>query len=361
MKLAWFTPRGAGAAADGFEAAALIEALRTDHTIEVFDAARAHDFVWMQARTPFDLCVYDLDDSPAHEYVWAYVCHYPGLVRLPGERLRTSRLAIRLRDARAQVTGTMPTGPALDALHAVVMHARLCVVPDAAQADLLADRYPGARFREAPIGAPPVEGPPLASPPVRVGIAPGPRATAALDAVRRARDLGAPLVASEHTSLADLAGQSHIVVALEWPPTGIPLAGTLGMAAGRAVVMLETESTSALPCLDPQTWQPRGSGVHPAAAITLDPRDESHSLVLALGRLGTDAALRGRLGTAARGWWSAHGTLASSAAIWRAAIADAAQSDPPPGVSRGIGRLADGSERARTILADIGASVDFLD
>ena len=58
------------------------------------------------------------------------------------------------------------------------------------------------------------------------------------------------------------------------------------MAAGKAVITIETEATAEWPAIDPQTWRPRGLAVNDAPiAVTVDPRDEEHSLMLAIRRL----------------------------------------------------------------------------
>jgi hypothetical protein len=74
------------------------------------------------------------------------------------------------------------------------------------------------------------------------------------------------------------------------------------MAARKPVIVLETTTTAEWPALDPQTWRPRGFSSDPPIVVSLDPRDEEHSLVLAIQRLSTDAALRWRLGDAAHAW-----------------------------------------------------------
>jgi hypothetical protein len=74
------------------------------------------------------------------------------------------------------------------------------------------------------------------------------------------------------------------------------------MAARKPLIVLETTSTADWPALDPQTWQPRGFGTDAPIVVSLDPRDEEHSLVLAIQRLSKDAALRVRLASAAHEW-----------------------------------------------------------
>jgi len=59
------------------------------------------------------------------------------------------------------------------------------------------------------------------------------------------------------------------------------------------------------PLLDPQTWQPRGfDSVEAPIGISIDPRDEEHSLTLALRRLTRDAGLRAQLGDAGAARWA---------------------------------------------------------
>src|SRR5262249_23281363 len=64
----------------------------------VFDA---HDFVWMARRTPYDLVVYQLGNASWHDYMWAYLTAYPGLVVLHDPRLHHARARQLLRQGRA--------------------------------------------------------------------------------------------------------------------------------------------------------------------------------------------------------------------------------------------------------------------
>jgi hypothetical protein len=76
------------------------------------------------------------------------------------------------------------------------------------------------------------------------------------------------------------------------------------MAAGKPVIVFETLVTAGWAALDPQTWQPRGFGRESAdpVAVSIDPRDEEHSLMLAIQRLSSDPGLRARLADAAQAW-----------------------------------------------------------
>ena len=135
---------------------------------------------------------------------------------------------------------------------------------------------------------------------------------------------------------ADASALADVIVATRWPTFGRPLTAALsGFAAGKPVIVAETESTARWAALDPQTWQPRSIAAGPGAAgppiaISIDPRDEEHSLMLALVRLAGDAALRAALGGAARAWWEGHATVPHAVAAWRELLAEAKTLPPPP-------------------------------
>jgi hypothetical protein len=345
-------------------------ALAVEHEIEVFTEDRAHDFVWTQARRPFDLCVYDLARSRAHGYIWAYPCHYPGLLRLPGDSIRATSDALRVRDRRVQRS---PSADGGDSLEPFIRASRLVVVPDAYLARALERRYPGARVRGTLPGTRPIDVTPVPADrgrhnphaaegeTPRVGTLAGARAEAVAKAVRRTAEAGVPLQLDVYPDIGGLVS-ADIVVSVPWPPpAGLPLDALSALSAGRAVVVLETETTAILPCLDPQTWRPRGALPNPRpAAISVDPRDEEHSLMLALARLGRDAALRSELGTAGRRWWEANASITPVARAWQSLLAEAAAVDLSRCAHGRTHGALDGSESARATLAECGAAVDFL-
>ena len=241
--------------------------------------------------------------SRAHEFIWAYPCHYPGLLRLPGDSIRASASALLVRDRRMQHHGSESAAPPRRRRCArSCMASRLVVVPDAYLARALERRYPGARVarRAAEYAFDGASMPTRAEAP-RVGT---PRRASRAETVREGRAHG-PRTSGCRSAVHRLSArptswcrEADIVVSAPWPPpAGIPLDALTALSAGRAVVVLETETTAIIPCLDPQTWQPRGVPPQPhAAAVSVDPRDEEHSLMLALARLGRDAALRSELG-----------------------------------------------------------------
>jgi hypothetical protein len=139
MRLAWFRPSpaarlgsspagGSSGIAPHDDTALLVRALQGRHEVNLVNRAGAHDFVWQHARQPHDLCVYELDGTPTHQFVAAYAVHFPGVVILRGV-------------------------PRHD--HALLA-SRLIVVPQEPVADAVADDYPGARVRTLTPGVEPL-------------------------------------------------------------------------------------------------------------------------------------------------------------------------------------------------------------
>ncbi|HVZ23505.1 MAG TPA: hypothetical protein VG871_20675, partial [Vicinamibacterales bacterium] len=319
MRLAWFRP-----ATHNRDQNRAFDALRADlaatHEIDVVDEAAAHQFVWRHARRPYDVCVYDLDDTSAHQYLWPYLLHVPGVVVLRSLSLRESRsrrLARERRDADLR-TELAFGGPRL--LRAPLAASRLAVVFDTDVARALEREFPGMPVAVAPIGIPArddvamkddvgmksdletrdaanpkasLHATPATAAPVRFGIIEG--AEGLVDrAARRARAAGATFEIVRGQSWDDTLAHCDVALALGWPPDGAaPSAALVAMAAGRPCIVFETGVTAVWPALDPQNWQPRDPfPAAPPAVVSLDPRDEEHSLMLALRRLSADAALR---------------------------------------------------------------------
>ena len=51
----------------------------------------AYDFISKQQQHAYDLCVYQLGNAPCHDYMWAYLVRFPGLVVLHDGQLHHSR------------------------------------------------------------------------------------------------------------------------------------------------------------------------------------------------------------------------------------------------------------------------------
>ena len=371
MRLAWFRPDGASAS----DLDAVIEGLRETHDIRTIGAAAAHDFVWQAAQGAFDLCVYELDESAAHQYIWAYLLHYPGVLVLRTASLHDGRaraLVHQHRDADRDAEMAFADGagrtdspwPLLrgswSTWRVPVLASRLTVVADHAFASDIREACPSANVVVIPPGiSDPKAGPApsLTRSGMHVRLSGHALPRTFTSAIRRAGEAGAAPI----TMVDGDPAAADVVVATQWPTSGRPLTDALsGFAAGRAVIVTETASTAHWPTLDPQTWRQRsmsiGAGTTESPiAISIDPRDEEHSLMLAFVRLANDAALRSSLGDAARAWWAQHGTVAHAVSAWRALLEDAVSMPAPPRPPGWPAHLdADGSGLANRILDEFG-------
>jgi hypothetical protein len=392
MKVAWFRPNRPDVpnhwGGDFDDLAAVIDALAPTHSVEVVDARHAHDFVWQWARGAFDLCVYELDNTPAHQYLWPYLLHYPGVLALRTSTVHDSRAAALIRERRhddyaaeiAFAEGPRRLEPpwhlargAWPMWRIPVLASRLTAVADEGLAGTIRRACPEARVAWAPTGVPgpepalPIEHGALApESPLRLGVADAASVALVERAAARARRAGAAVQIVGHHDPVRLVHEADVIVDTRWPTLGRPLStAVLGAAAGRVVIVAETESTAGWPALDPQTWQGRavaaaGGSDEPAMAISIDPRDEEHSLMLALTRVASDGALRRALGTAARAWWVRQGTVAHAVAAWRVILDEAVALDAaprPPGWPRHLDD--DGSRLATALLAELGVAPDW--
>ncbi|MGE5357756.1 MAG: glycosyltransferase family 4 protein [Bacteroidales bacterium] len=115
MRLAWFSPLPPATTGIAAYSADLLPRL-PGHAIDLFvdptEAATAQapfgchgpfparDFVWRNVRQPYDLVVYQLGNSPAHDYMWPYVARFPGLVVLHDAQVHHSRALALLTAGR---------------------------------------------------------------------------------------------------------------------------------------------------------------------------------------------------------------------------------------------------------------------
>ena len=281
MKIAWFRPAPVEGQDDGDHLAAVIAALRAVHTISAVSERDAHDFVWQHARGAFDLCVYELDNTPRHQYMWPYLLNYPGVLALqsatvhdcaagpPGARRAARRLRsgnrVRRRAQTRPAALAHGAGRVADAARAGHRVAR-----DGRGRSGLGREHRGELARRA--RAPARRG--------RAGPARGrsrrrasrrrrsswrsssrTRLEVVARAVERVRADGL-LLECRATSIAEAAA-ADVVVAVRWPLHGAPLVSAFSaMAAARPVIVAETSTTARWPALDPQTW--RGRDVGPA-------------------------------------------------------------------------------------------------
>ena len=85
----------------------LVPALQGEYEIDVFVDATlrnpapgqrsAHEFVWLNQQLPYDLTVFQLGNSSAHDFIWPYLFRYPGLTVLHDTRLHHARAGALLR------------------------------------------------------------------------------------------------------------------------------------------------------------------------------------------------------------------------------------------------------------------------
>lgn len=347
VRLAWFAPTPDDVALE----------LARRHDVDHYDARNAHDFVWKHFRTPYDLTVFELADSPAHAFVWPYLFHYPGVAILRATSLQEHRTRGLNRQWRRPHLRAERAFGGPDLMRAPLLASRLVVVNDEPAARVLAAEHPDAAVRILPVGVRPASAEPGRELRFRSTTT---RADVIEAAAQRARDVGTPIPL---TPGLDGLRETDVVIVLEWPPTGaMPVDALRAMGAGLPTIVFETEAVAAWPALDPQTWQPRGyvnSGE--PIAISIDPRDEEHSLMRCLRRLSADPALRSRLGDAARDWVREHANAESAAREWEPVLADAihrppvlAPADLPPHL------VDDGTATAQSVLQEFGVSVDLF-
>ncbi|MEQ1573199.1 MAG: hypothetical protein ABL993_03030 [Vicinamibacterales bacterium] len=394
MRISWFRATPADPANRLDDIAALIGTLRHTHEIEVVTESDAHAFVWRQFLEPSDLCVYELGDGDAYRFIWPYLFHYPGVLLLRQTQVHDSRAASLEQDEQTGDYVTefrfnhghppRPVGRLLPRggwpmLRAPLLASRMAVINDAELARTLQADYPDARLRHAPPGVGWESGPesgsepepefrpelvPKSGPqPVRFALFGAGRADVAERAMRRAAHAGATATIIHGESPADALRLCDVVLALAWPAAGEPLTPALaGMAARKPVVVFEVEATACWPALDPQTWRPRGLGLDAAPiVVSIDPRDEEHSLMLVMRRLAADTGLRGALSSAGHAWWQAHATARHATETWLRLLDEAHLLAPPTPPADWPAHLnADGTSRARAILKEMGVSVDFL-
>ena len=142
MRIAWFraTAPDPGSVTD--ETAAVIAGLRDSHHLDIVTEAEAHDFVWRHFREPYDACVYELGSTPAHQFLRAYLPHYPGIiapyglgVRSPASQTRPTHAA---RDSSVLALGLLDVGRT-DIAHRAVSRARAAGIPVAQHVALTSD------------------------------------------------------------------------------------------------------------------------------------------------------------------------------------------------------------------------------
>ena len=185
------------------------------------------------------------------------------------------------------------------------------------------------------------------------------------DLMAEARELGvtdrvveAGYVADE--DLPDYLNAADVCLNLRWPTGRETSAAWLRCAAaGKPTVVTDLAHTTDIPSLDLRSMRPACTlpGTREPVCVHIELSDEVNMLRLALRRLTDDAALRDRLGRAARRHWEAEGALDLMARDYEALL-DAARvaADPelPPDWPAHL--RADGTATARRLATEMGVA-----
>ncbi len=379
-RLAWFSPLPPTRSGIAAYSADLLPYLGRRYTIETFEEGRAHDFVWQHRRDPYELVVYHIGNAPCHDYMWAYLIVYPGLVVLHAARLHHARArqllaANRIDGYRDEFWYDHPDAPrhVVDYTIAglggpiayfwpmrrlILQTARLVAVHSERVAGDLRDEHP-----RAPIDV------------IRMGVPASGATSEARAATRRALSIpdsavafavfgkmtGEKRLAPIVRALAALAGSGldvHLLLVgdateLHALPAALPhvarrvhavgyvtdaaVAGYLAAAdvclCLRWPTALET-SASWLRCLAAGratvvTDLAHTADVPAEVALRVDLLDEEASLSGAMRALATDEALRRRVARAGHEWWLAHHTVEMMADDYRRVLERAAALPAP--------------------------------
>jgi len=379
MRLAWFRSHSV-AVADRLDPCASVVRMLASHTRDEVTPANAHDFVWKQRHRPVDLCVFELDPSGDAAFIWPYLFRYPGVLVTSEASLHNGRAAqLEQQDRGADYTAEfifneghvpptrnrrLPRG-SWPMHRAAFAASRLVVVRDQALEARMQAAHPQAQVRYVPLGidAPATRASASPAGTVRCAVFGADRLDVARRAAARAATADTRIEVTTGAREADIDA-CDIVLALTWPAHGESLMATLaGLAAGKPVVLFDLEAAARWPSLDPQTWRLRGPNGPSTApiAITIDPRDEEHSLMLAVRRLAAEPGLRDSLGSAARRWSMENATLARAVEGFEAVLEEAAAITPAPKPADWPAHLsADGTRSARDVLDRFGVQIDLL-
>jgi glycosyltransferase involved in cell wall biosynthesis len=382
LRLAWFSPLPPVRSGIAAYSAELLPHLRRGLVIDSYPESEAHDFVWRQRRTPYDVVVYQLGNAPCHDYQWAYMARYPGLVVLHDAKLHHARARQllqhqRVDDYRREFRYDHPTAnpdfaeyAALGLggsiyyfwpmLRVVMRTARLvCVHSRNVAADLRAD-YPEVRVETVRMGVPALAVAADARIAVRrrLNLPPEAIVFAAFGKVTAEKRLASILgalhaTASEgfhvHLLLVGDADDYRVLsqqlerygVADRVRVTGHVADDAIAdhLAAADACVCLrwptaQESSASWLRCLAAARPTVRSDLAHlvdvpDSVALRVDLLDEERSLAAAMRTLAADPTARERIGRAGYEYWMANHTIEAMAEDYRRLLPIAAATPAP--------------------------------
>jgi glycosyltransferase involved in cell wall biosynthesis len=405
VRLAWFSPFPPERSGIATYSAEIVPLLSSAHTVDRIPELGAHDFVWMHRRHPYDLVVYQLGNAPCHDYMWAYLATYPGLVVLHDARLHHAQarrllkdrrfndyrreLAYDHPDARPDVAEYAVEGLSgsiyyfWSMLRVVMQTARLVAVHNERVAGDLRSEYPATTVEAITMGVAPIaadaDGRRLVRHALDIPddaivfaafgkVTPEKRIPAILDALAALRRDGLNawlIIVGEGDDPVAMTGDgirstgyvsdaavgaylnaADACLCLRWPTALETSASWLRcLAAGRATVI------SDLPHL---------VDVPSQVALRIDLLDEERELVNAMRRLASDPALRDNLGRSGQAYWAAGHTLQAMTEDYERALIAAAARPAPESTDLPAHFVDDHSEPARQIAERLGVDVDVL-
>jgi glycosyltransferase involved in cell wall biosynthesis len=414
MRLAWFSPLPPERSGIAAYSAELLAQLPGRFHIDTYPERTAHDYVWRARRTPYDLVVYHLGNAACHDYMWAYLARYPGLVVLHDARLHHARARCLLdrerideyRDEfRYDHPGVDPavTQYAVEGLGgpiyylwpmvtAVMDTARAVAVHSPWVAAQLRETHPRAHVETIRMGVPALHITHEARAAIRrrldlpdaalVFTAFGritaekrvaPILTALETLVREGRPVfamlvgdagGYPMLARE-IAARGLSDRVHVTGHVADDSIGEYLAASDVCLCLRWPTALET-SASWLRCLAAGRPTVISDLAHlvdvPAqVAARVDPTNEQSSLLDVMRRLAADAAWRAMLGGEGHAYWRASHTLEIMADDYIRLLSLAAATPPPTPADLPGHFLADYSQSAREVIRHFGVRADVLE
>ena len=410
MRIAWFSPLPPVRSGIAAYSADLLPRLAPAHAVDGFSEATARDFLWKARRDPYDLVVYQLGNAPCHDYMWAYLAAFPGLVVLHDARLHHARARALLQqkrfddyrrefwydhpDARRDfVEYAVPGlgGPIYyfwPMLRAVMRTARLVAVHNPRVAADLREAFPGTDVESIHLGTAALAADGTARRRVRAALDVPTEAVlfAAFGKITAEKRIGPILRAFD--ALAAERADVHLLLAgdaSDYPTLARELAATAharrvhvtGYVADEAIgdylaasdaclclrwpTALET-SASWLQCLAAARPTVISDLAHlvdipPTVAVAIDLMDEDAALLAAMRALAADPSWREALGRAGYAYWSTHHTLDVMTADYQRLLGLAA-ARPAPVVGDLPAHFTDDySDTARAIVERFGLSL----
>ena len=414
MRVAWFAPLPpvrSGIASDNAE---LLPLLERDFAIDRFDEPRAHDFIWRNRRQPYDLVVYQLGNASCHNFIWAYLARFPGLVVVHDPTLHQARAAQLLHerrddDYRHEFWFDHPDanrdvveyaveglgGPIYyfwSMLRVVMKTARLVAVNNERVAADLRQEFPDTPIESIRLGKSRPDISPALRAKMRAALGYPDEAVvfAAFGKITAEKRIGpivhalsalvkdgidarlllagdatdSPTLSTELTA-GGVAGRVHVTGFVDEEAIGGFLAAADVCVCLRWPTARET-SASWLHCLAAARPTIVSDLAHTVdvperVAVRVDLLDEDASLAGAMRRLAGDAPFRDGVARAGHEYWAANHTIDHSADDYRRIIASAlARPQPPTPADLPSHFKRDHAESTRAILRQFGVSLDII-